>query len=471
MGSLEVVSIQGLLLLFAKASLVVIVVNYLAGQFRHSPAVVRHKFWVGLLLTLAILPVWTWLAPTLPVPLLPSGPALLPASWTTALVYVYLLVVLCRCLVLLANIAHMGFISMRSRPVEPGWREALAALAPNGRVALRASADLDSPVTWGVLHPLILVPANTPISDAEKRMVLLHELQHIRRCDWLTQLLGRLVSILFWPVPGMRPALARLSLEAEQACDDCVLHIEGKAPDYAALLLRQARARYLPAAVALGQSSELALRVRNLCEPTVDHSHATTYRFWLVPLCIALALPLASLQLAERQAVANTSAAMTSIRLGQWIEAAEPVSEQPIKMPDRPLEVNRAPQLSYVFAPETYQLPAADPGLQQDSRPPGKIEVASIGLWRAAPRTTPRYPERAARRGLEGDVTVVYDLLADGRISNLRITDAHPPGVFEDSVYQALATDQDDEGDVVLRNLESVFRFRLRNTRARASPD
>lgn len=470
MDSLNAVSVEGLLLLLAKAALAIGVALYLAGQFSRSPAAVRHQLWVGLLVVLAAIPLWTWLAPAVNLPVVSHGNLSNSAAWPSALVYGYFLVVALRGAGLLASIARVARIALNGHEPSSEWKRTLSQLKPPGRVALRSSDKVDTPITLGFLKPLVMVPARLQASPAERRMILQHELEHIRRADWLTQLLGQLVGILFWPVPGMRRALVQLSLEAEQACDDRVLALENNAAEYAALLLRQARARHLPASVALGRPSELARRINHLCEPTIDHS-AAAGRTWMLPVYLLLALPVASLQLSEHTAERTALPDTMGISLGRYVQATAPAAAPPIHLPSRPVEVARAPHMSYVIAQETLELPELDTVASSPDPEPGfTFDAAPGNRWQGKPLTTPVYPESARRRGLEGDVVVVYDLTAAGAATNVRIHSAIPPGVFEQSVLEALPSRQHDQSEVVLKDLETAYRFRLRDSRARASP-
>ncbi|MBN7798200.1 M56 family metallopeptidase [Parahaliea mediterranea] len=302
----------GLLLLFAKALLILLLGALLADDVGLSAAAVRHRARFATLLCLALLPLLAWVAPRWQLPALHTGTAGAPGpldKLLALLLLAYLAGVAWRGGQLLRDLLALLITTLRSAPAPLAWRRQFAALDPPARLRLRASAAIDSPLTWGYLKPVILVPLAARMSPREQRMALQHELGHVHRGDWLAHLLGRIVGVLYWPIPGLRHTLAQLALESEQACDNHVLAQDNNAPDhapdYASLLLAQARGHRLRAAVPFSRQSQLAVRIRNICAAGHDHSVMNTGWPWLLPLCLLLTLPLAGLQLAPAPAEAR----------------------------------------------------------------------------------------------------------------------------------------------------------------------
>jgi hypothetical protein len=122
-------------------------------------------------------------------------------------------------------------------------------------------------MTWGTLHPTVLVPAAADGWSAERRrVVLLHELAHVARRDCLAQMVAALACALYWIHPGVWYAARRMRVERELACDDRVLAAGTRARSYAAHLLEVARAfrpagGVSPVAVSMARPSHLEGRM------------------------------------------------------------------------------------------------------------------------------------------------------------------------------------------------------------------
>ncbi len=148
-------------------------------------------------------------------------------------------------------------------------------------VSLLYAPGAEVPATWGVFRPVILAPADMAgWSDQRCRVVLLHELAHIRRLDWLTLLMGRIVRIVYWFHPLVWLAVRMQRIEAERACDDAVLSAGLKPSDYARQLLDIVATFRRPgcsslAAVAMARRSSLEGRVLSILDPARRRGHVT----------------------------------------------------------------------------------------------------------------------------------------------------------------------------------------------------
>jgi uncharacterized protein (TIGR03435 family) len=132
-------------------------------------------------------------------------------------------------------------------------------------IAVRVHESIPGPMTYGTLRPVILLPLDAESwSDDALSRAMIHELEHVRRGDWLSQYMARIVGGLYWFHPLVWIAWRRLSLEAERACDDAVLR-RSEAAAYAhqlILLAERLASTATPPLLAMAACRDLSTRVR-----------------------------------------------------------------------------------------------------------------------------------------------------------------------------------------------------------------
>lgn len=126
-------------------------------------------------------------------------------------------------------------------------------------------------VTWGLWRPKLVLPrVATGWGSDRLDLVLRHELAHVYRGDWATQLVAEVLRSIFWFNPLLWVACARLRQESERACDDEVLTRGAEGANYAAHLVEIARdfsaRRQWGAAPAMARPSSLERRVRAMLD-------------------------------------------------------------------------------------------------------------------------------------------------------------------------------------------------------------
>jgi HEAT repeat protein/beta-lactamase regulating signal transducer with metallopeptidase domain len=168
---------------------------------------------------------------------------------------------------------------------------------------LRWSPALSVPMTCGIVRPTILLPVSARHWEPSRvRVVLLHELAHVRRRDCLVHCVTQAALALHWFNPLMWLAQARLRAERERACDDLVLVAGTHGPDYAEHLLdiaRQFRRQAVGlAAVAMARPSELEGRLLAILDPLRSRRPADPVRLlWAVASAALFVLPVAGIRL------------------------------------------------------------------------------------------------------------------------------------------------------------------------------
>jgi len=151
-------------------------------------------------------------------------------------------------LILLTLIALVRLFVLKARAtvmVDAPWLTALARaqqrMGFKHGTALLTSNELPSPISWGVVRPVILLNAEAARSHGEAEAIITHELAHVARLDWAKLLLSRVAVALFW----FNPLVWLLAREAhqlrEEAADDTVLATDIDETEYARLLVGVAR--------------------------------------------------------------------------------------------------------------------------------------------------------------------------------------------------------------------------------------
>jgi beta-lactamase regulating signal transducer with metallopeptidase domain len=131
----------------------------------------------------------------------------------------------------------------------PGFEAMRKLLEIENEVRLLETANGSMPIMYGLFSPVIFLPADATEWNAERRrVVLLHELAHVRRRDGATHLLARTALVFYWWNPLAWTAWRLFLKERERAADDLVLGAGADAPEYAGHLLEIARSMQLPAA-------------------------------------------------------------------------------------------------------------------------------------------------------------------------------------------------------------------------------
>lgn len=132
-----------------------------------------------------------------------------------------------------------------------------------------------SPMTWGTIRPIVLIPTDwLAETDDSHEMMLLHELSHVKRYDYLTHQMAQVVSAFHWVNPLVWLARRQMLVERERACDDAVLAQGVRASAYAEQLVLLARTMMQRPSVNVGlgmaQTSELKTRVNAILHESED---------------------------------------------------------------------------------------------------------------------------------------------------------------------------------------------------------
>jgi bla regulator protein blaR1 len=150
----------------------------------------------------------------------------------------WFLIFLLKSVRLAGNLNHVRLMRRHNKKVGQAWQDRVAQMAVHlgidRAVLLFESATVKVPVVIGMLKPVILLPigvlANLPSEQVEA--ILLHELAHIRRRDYLVNIVQCFAETIFFFNPAMWWLSSQIREEREICCDDIALGIIHNKPAY-----------------------------------------------------------------------------------------------------------------------------------------------------------------------------------------------------------------------------------------------
>ncbi len=264
----------------ARATLVLLATAAALLALRRASPAVRHRVATAGLAAAVALPALALVMPKVPTRYLPKLPDVtasrpgigfvLLALWAAGVAAVVVRLVV--------GTLRVRRLSREATPLRDGeWiaeRDAAARrLSLSREVALKESADVSVAITSGWRRPFLLVGRMARHWAVERRrIVLLHELAHVKRSDWPALLLAELAAAMYWFHPLAIWLVGRVRREAEQACDELVIATGTKPSVYAGHLLgifRSVGEAPAPAAAALAmvRPSHFESRLRAILEP------------------------------------------------------------------------------------------------------------------------------------------------------------------------------------------------------------
>ena len=234
----------------------------------------------------------------------PTLPTLSPLATATALYAVPAAILL-----FITLLALLRLIALRARAdvlVDGHWLSALARaqrrMGFKHGTALLTSDELASPISWGLMRPVILLNSRAVEAADEAEAIIAHELAHVARMDWIKLLLARVATALFWFNPFVWVLAREAHQLREEAADDSVLAADIVDTDYAQLLVGVARHEcpglLLGAHGVAPSKSSLARRVARVLDgKSVRGPVARSFGLGVFTGAVLVAAPLAALTL------------------------------------------------------------------------------------------------------------------------------------------------------------------------------
>ena len=342
----------------------------------------------------------------------------------------------------------------------------------------RISRDLDSPATFGVWRPVILLPESFLTMDrAVQQSVACHEWIHVRRCDWLVTMAEELSLAVLWFHPGAWWLVARARLAREEIVDAEVVRRMADRDAYLRALLEMAgRRRSRPVPVSMfSDGRELKWRVCAL---------------------------LSEVSMSRSRLFASYAAMAVLVGLGGWKAlAAFPLVAAPVLQEGPAVPVTELTELKKALTAIAREVetktgtvaggvaPEGPAGVQAEPVPGGRgqrgrvagPEATFFGIWNAAQAPVEEsepgvvrlqavagagfarrvrlngnvFPQSEAPGVTEGEVTVLLTFNTDGEIVDSRVSSG-PDSLRRQALQAAL---QQNYGEQVSRVLQVVVEF------------
>jgi len=236
------------------------------------------------------------------------------------------------------------------------------------QVQVFLSGFVTSPVTIGYLKPVVLLPlaAINNLTPAQLEAVLLHELSHIRRYDYLVNLFLSAVKVVLYFNPFVRLFIRAIETERENCCDELVLQFEYDKVAYASALMELEKANHQTPVLAMGaaNSSNLLARIERIIgirhKPRMNAQHLLGAGAALLLLFILNAITINGSKPLITQEPAFAAAALpfgqfSSDRAAIALEEPKTTTAKPGTLPQPPVPEDPAPvlnELAYDDQPE-----------------------------------------------------------------------------------------------------------------------
>jgi beta-lactamase regulating signal transducer with metallopeptidase domain len=303
----------------------------------------------------------------------------------------------------------MGFISVAAlrrsppAPVLTEWQQILDRLIErmqvSRRVRLLPTNRVDSPSVIGWLRPVILAPVGvlSGLAPQQVEALLAHELAHVRRHDYLVNVLQGIAESLLFYHPAVWWISNQIRTEREHCCDDLAVEASGDVLVYARALtaLESMRPTHFKAALSANDGS-LLRRIQRLADPVAAHR----------PVGWGVAWSLGALLLVGIGGVAVSGAQAQS----HPVVSVDTVWMDTVKRGDMKVEVRAAGELT--------------------SAQTAAVRVAEKQMQNVRPGMPAAIAFRNSKETVAGKVAVVHPEVSNGTITvDVAIDEALPPGV------------------------------------------
>ncbi len=319
----------------------------------------------------------------------PVNPPVAPLSWQGAVFLAWLTVVLTMVLLLLQRAIFVRDLVAQSKEANSMMADTLEScrerMGVKRKIGLKVSANATSPAVCGLFRPVILLPQNlmSSLNPSQLRVVLLHELAHIRRGDLWMNLAQTILQIIYFYNLLLWLANCIIRRVREQAVDEMVLVAMGeKAQQYPQTLVNVAKLAFKRPALSLRligvveSKSALTGRIKHILNrPMPKKAKLGILGLAVVIIIAAILLPMATCTPGTPELIikgtvkdAQTGEPIAGARVFDDGYGPKPIWEQ-IKADERSewgAITNTAGEYSFLTWPEHHSIKVEAPGYKAE---------------------------------------------------------------------------------------------------------
>lgn len=355
-----------------------------------------------------------------------------------------------------------------------------------------------TPMVWGVFSPRIVLPSSYVVWGKDRaERILVHELAHIKRNDWIVKQMVFVFTCLFWFIPNVRSWQKKINWYAELACDDVVICTYNCRAEYATDLMTLGTSMRLNQAfLGFVEEQTLAARIRYVLdsgrerEPLADFFKFAMCFVFIVLITFFSAIRFSSMSWLysdefmmsysaiikkdeDNKKVSNHEDVMPSgvfeenvgVENNTFTAIYDAFFVSPTVLPPLNKRGNNQEEIRHVISPKKL---VAINGEYIDFNKLTLIKTPEISMsgYVGQHVVAPVYPHRALMQDIEGKVTALFDIDESGRVQNIRIINAYPSRIFNKSVISALQKSIYEPAKnynyaITTKNVKEIFIFNI----------
>ena len=218
------------------------------------------------------------------------------------------------------KLAHVRSTANYSRSNE--WDQLLLDIPNkvNSKIKIGTSALIESPIVFGYLEPIILLPISicTQLNASQIKLILVHELAHILRQDYLLNWFSEMAKIILWFNPFVYLMHTAMHLQRELTCDEFVMNHTQEPIAYSKALYELAKRKHLQQIqLSMGvmhSQHELLYRIHKINKVQFNPQRVKAYPIVIVMVILLIATTLVPIKNSTHPILATTHLVYSSTK-------------------------------------------------------------------------------------------------------------------------------------------------------------